>query len=246
MTGPPPSPASTSDDDAWLDALAGRSTSSLDARELSEVEHLRKAWVTRKQSIDTTMPEIDGLFLQRLLDRRSEELKLSGASPGISPEIRPDIHAAARELQEGQVPPSKRTAANNPYFMWGVAASLMLFAVLVVPIATDRAEDDTQTPRSITSDTSKLRIVSDADGRRVSVGSSYILIEVADRDKEHKEIVNVASRLMVPVTDIRNMNGDYEIKVPSTLAGTELLYRISSVLPDQGGTVSIRITLPKK
>jgi hypothetical protein len=137
----PPSP--TQDDDAWLEAIAGRPAPTLNPTQRAEVECLRMAWAKRRTSWDAQTPHIDDDFLQRMLERRSREserVELLLSQPEAVE--KPEIQSGTRVLPGGRLPQEKRHAINQAKYYWGLAASLMLATVLTLQL---RPVDDEQT-----------------------------------------------------------------------------------------------------
>jgi hypothetical protein len=149
MTGPQYPENSAADDEAWLDALAGRPAPSLNAKERAEVEHLRRAWANRKARLEGQLPEVDDDFVNRLLERREQDAtkELEKFPPNTEYERR--VQAVGEAIPAGPVSIERQIAANRPRFLWGMAASLFLAASLTTVMLV--GQDDHDSYKSIDS-----------------------------------------------------------------------------------------------
>lgn len=168
MTGPQYPENSAADDEAWLDALAGRPAPSLSAQERAEVEHLRKAWANRKARLEEQLPEVDDDFVNRLLERQAKEVEIpTSAALGVQ-RMQPKVMLGGNEIPAGEVPPPRRTAANRPSFVWGIAASLVLGAGVLFQIQFADQDENTKRAETMRSapDKATVRLVDDVSASR--------------------------------------------------------------------------------
>ncbi len=231
MTGPQHPEKPAADDEAWLDALAGRPAPSLSAQEQAEVEHLRKAWANRKAKLEEQLPEVDDDFVNRLLQRRASELALQPHEPQALPNTRPAVVPAGEELVAEQLPQSRRTSANRPLFIWGIAASLMLATVITFQQVDFMAgQEDELTMRSAP-EKATVRLVDDVS---------------ASRD----ELVALLKQAgAVPKVRIVKSTGEVVVEVEATQAVRDILggdpLRMYPDIQDGRITVVLRPVKPK-
>jgi hypothetical protein len=242
MTGPQYPENSAADDEAWLDALAGRPAPSLSAQDRAEVEHLRQAWANRKARLEEHLPEVDDDFVNRLLERRAREAEKNTSASQHSQGTWFEPIPPVSELSAGPVSESRQVAANGSRYLWGIAASFLAITVLLVTRGPVDDEENVQFRSGLIGDSKSWRTVSENIQRRVSIASSHVIIEVVDREQEYNELASKALALQANIKVARRANGDFEITVPPMLAGTEFLYRITPVLPERGGVIVVLIT----
>jgi len=166
----PPNPQQ-SDDDAWVDALSGHSAPSLSAEERNEIEHLRKAWMTRRARLEAQLPEVDEKFFEQLIDRRSREIveRLQPAHSGHK--SRKEIQPAGDVLPKRLVSPMV-TAANRPTFVWGLVASLLLVTAVGVQMGIFYGAGSDPSDDVIRGQNETVLLVNDPSGRAAQLAES--------------------------------------------------------------------------
>jgi hypothetical protein len=222
-------------DAAWLEALAGRPPPLMDEGDRVEAGRLRRVLLNRRKGAFSEIVEPSEVDFLRLWSHLSEEQPRPPEVERFELKIPPHSSTSMSSKSESRLP------SNSPVFIWSLAASLLLATGLIVSIGPMDGILSGSPAVTTRNAIDESKVISETEYRRMSVNSTHVLIEAINPEAEYLSLSAEARRLRVDISVAKKNFDEYEITIPATLAGTELIALLTMPAPNPNAPPRIRI-----